>query len=154
MVLTQKPLIFLRIALLRAVVVLLGSLVQENEMGFSLASLLAILLIVFSASVTLARRILVRERIFTCTEVRKPSVAANVGPSTCFWRRREWINWNHDPDSPLILLSVQRSIKSPLKKKKKKKHKMKMPNFTRVNLCIIGTPKSQTRMVLEFPRKL
>lgn len=45
------------------------------------------------------------------SEVRKPSVAAIVAPSTCFWRRREWINWNHNPDSPLILLSVQRSIK-------------------------------------------
>jgi len=92
MVLTQEPLIFLRIAFLRAAVVLLGSLVQEKRMGLSLANRMAIPLIVFSASVTLARRILVREKTFTCTEVRKPSAAATVAASICFWRRG-WINW-------------------------------------------------------------
>jgi len=68
MVLIPEPLIFLRTALLRAAVVVLGSLIPEKKMGFSLPTgRPAFPLKVFSASAILARRILVRERTFTCT---------------------------------------------------------------------------------------
>lgn len=78
--LIQEPPIFFIIALLRAAVGLLGSLILPKEnMGFGVTDHQATNQRVSLASVTLARRILVREKTFTCTGGRKRFAAENAG---------------------------------------------------------------------------
>lgn len=66
MALTQKPLIFLMIALWKVAVVLWDSMQAGKMMALSLKAQ-AFLLRVSSASVSHARRISGKEKIFTCT---------------------------------------------------------------------------------------